>query len=109
MLTMILFRLPLCQQLLYCIFFFHVESEIYKITEENTLLFEGVTNINVGTVTRLSIQSICLVHASKESNLLSTVVDTLKPSVFQNLARSEVKKTVLLPKKEKPNKETQTT
>ena len=106
MLTMILFRLPLCQQLLYCIFF-HVESEIYKITEENTFLFEGVTNINVGT--RLSIQSICLVHASKESNLLSTVVDTLKPSVFQNLARSEVKKTVLLPKKEKPNKETQTT
>ena len=73
------------------------------------ILFEGVTNINVVTVTRLSIQSICLVHASKESNLLSTVVDTLKPSVFQNLARSEVKKTVLLPKKEKPNKETQTT
>ena len=70
------------------------------------ILFEGVTNINVGTVTRLSIQSICLVHASKESNLLSTVVDTLKPSVFQNLARSEVKKTVLLPKKRKANKET---
>ena len=91
-------------------FFFMLNLKYTKLLKLlKIILFEGVTNINVGTVTRLSIQSICLVHASKESNLLSTVVDTLKPSVFQNLARSEVKKTVLLPKKEKPNKETQTT